>query len=332
MIQKFFNYLLKNQLIFVLVLIVLGWIFIQIKDIITSLFLSYIIMAAVLPFVRFLRRKGVPNILAVLIPYLAIILSIILLIVPLVPFVVSQIQSLAKGFPQYLDQSAKMIGYRVDPKQVNTYINNGVNALGADAFTVTGKVFGGFFTLLTVFIISLYLLFYHDDFKQSFASLFHPQSRHYVLETLDKVNDKLGAWLRGQIILCVFIGVMSWIGLVLIGLPYALPLALCAGFLEVVPTLGPILSAVPAVIVGLTVSPTLAFTIVIMYIIIQAIENHILVPNIMRKAVGLNPIIVILAITIGTTLMGMAGAFLSIPFVCFVIVLFNSLEQRETKS
>lgn len=285
-------------------------------------------MAAVLPYVNFLRKKGLPKIVAVLIPYIAIIAAIILLIIPLVPFISSQIQSLIKGFPQYLDQSAKLIGYKIDPKQLTNYLNNGVTNLGADAFTVTGKVFGGFFTLLTVFIISLYLLLYHDDFKKSFASLFHHQSRQYVLETLDKVNDKLGAWLRGQIILSVFIGVMTWIGLVLTGIPYALPLALVAGLLEVVPTLGPILSAVPAVIVALTISPTMAATVAVMYIIIQALENHILVPNIMQKVVGLNPIVVILGITIGATLMGMAGAFLSIPFISFLIVLFNSLEQK----
>jgi predicted PurR-regulated permease PerM len=329
MIQRFFNYLLKNQLLLVLVLIVLGWLIIQIRDIITSLFLSYIIMAAVLPLVNFLRKKKFPKIVAVLIPYSAIIIAVTLLIIPLVPFVSAQIQSLAKGFPQYLDKSAAIVGFKIDPKQVNTYLTNELSSIGQDAVTVTGKVFGGFFSILTVFIISFYLLMYQDEFKKSFAALFHRDSRKSVLETMDKVNEKLGAWLRGQIILCLFIGVMTWVGLVLIGIPYPLPLALIAGMLEVVPTLGPIMSAVPAVVVALTVSPTLALIVVAMYIVIQALENHILVPNIMQKAVGLNPIIVILGITIGANLMGIPGALLSIPFISFIIVLFNSIEQRN---
>lgn len=329
MFHRFVKYLLNNQVIFGLFLLGLGWFIVQTREIIVSIFLAYIIMAAVLPVVEYLRSKGFPKILAVLIPYFSIILAIFLLVLPLVPFVVTQIQSLINNFPRFIDMSAETFGFTINPKQVEGYINSELQTLGKSAVNVTTKVFGGLFSTITIFVVSLYLLLYEDTFKKFIASLFHRDMREKAMDTLNQINFKLGAWLRGQIQLCVFIGLLSWIGLTVLGLPYALPLALLAGILEVVPTIGPIISSIPAIIIALTVSPTMAFTVTALYILIQALENQVLVPKVMQKAVGLNPVIVILGIMIGTKLMGIAGALLVIPFISFVIVLFKSLEQGK---
>lgn len=327
MLHRFIKYLLSNQVIFGLFLLGLGWFIVQTREIIVSIFLAYIIMSAVLPMVEYLKKKGLPRIAAVLIPYFAIIISIFLLILPLVPFVVTQIQSLIVNFPGFIDRSAEVFGVTINPKQIEGYINNELNSLGKSAINVTTKVFGGLFSTVTIFVVSLYLLLYEDKFKRSVANLFHKDTREKALFTIDQVNNKLGAWLRGQMQLCFAIGLLSWIGLTILGLPYALPLALLAGLLEVVPTIGPIVSAIPAIIIALTISPTMALTVTVLYILIQALENQLLVPKVMQKAVGLNPVIVILGIMIGANLMGIAGALLAIPFISFIIVIFKSLEQ-----
>jgi len=184
-------------------------------------------------------------------------------------------------------------------------------------------------TIITVFIVSLYLLLYNDSFKKHFSRLFHERNQAKVLNTLNLVNDKLGAWLQGQILLSLSIGALTWIALMLLGIPFALPLALLASILELVPTLGPMLSAIPAVIVSLTISPTMALVIIATYILIQLLENQLLVPKIMQRAVGLNPVIVILSVSVGATLLGMVGAFLAIPFISFVIVIYKSLEAQR---
>lgn len=286
-------------------------------------------MAAVLPAVEFLQRKKFPKVLAVLIPYISIVIAIFLLIIPLVPFVIEQIQSLIVRFPQLLDHTIKNFNLSVDQKQITDYLTSQGSALGRNAVNVTTQVFGGIFSIITIFVVSFYLLMYSDAFKKFMANLFHDGSREYIRQTLDEVNEKLGAWLRGEVTLMVFIGLFSWISLTMLGLPYALPLSLLAGLLEAVPTLGPILSAIPAVIVALTVSPTMALTVIVLYMLIQALENQVLVPKIMQKAVGLNPVIVILSVMIGANLMGVAGALLSIPFVSFIIVLINSFHSRR---
>jgi predicted PurR-regulated permease PerM len=119
---------------------------------------------------------------------------------------------------------------------------------------------------------------------------------------------------------------MSLVTLSYLNVPFSLSLAILSGFLEGVPTLGPILSAVPATIVAFNISGSMALSVIIAYIIMQLVENHILVPNIMQKAVGLNPVVVIVAIMISANLMGIAGALLAIPFVSFIMVVYRSIE------
>ena len=221
MLHRIYNYLLKHQVIFALCIVFFVWFFIQIRTIVFSLFLSYIIMAALLPLVSFLRRKHVPKLLAVLIPYFGILLLILLLIFPLVPFVVQQIELLIIGFPQYLDRSASLIGVHLDPEQLEKYLNGQLSNISSGAIAVTTKVFGGIFTLITIFIVSLYLLLYNDIFKKNFSRLFHPKYQNKVLKTLGLVNEKLGAWLQGQLFLSFFIGLLTWVALTLIGLPFA---------------------------------------------------------------------------------------------------------------
>jgi predicted PurR-regulated permease PerM len=329
MLHKLFAYLFRHQVVLALFLFAFAWFLIQIREILISVFLSYIIMSAVLPLVEYLKRNGVPRVFAVLIPYLAIVSLIFSLFMSLIPFAGSQINSLATNFPHYLDKSANILGYQIDPKQIESYFNGQITTIGPNAIGLTTKVFGGLFSFLTVFIVSFYWLMYYDSFKKFVGDLFPRHLHDDVRETLDRINDKLGAWLRGEVLLMFAIGLLSWIALSLLGLPFALPLAILAGLLEIVPTLGPILSAVPAVIVAFTISPTTALLVVASYIVIQAAENHLLVPKIMQQAVGLNPVVVILSIMIGANLLGIAGALLAIPFVSFLVVLYQSVEERK---
>lgn len=331
MLHRFVKYLLRNQVILALFLIVFFWFVVHIKDILVTIFLSYIIMASVSPAVDYLAKKGLPKVLAVLIPYLGIIIAVFLLILPLVPFVFTQIKLLLTQLPGYLNSADSPFGVALDPKQLEQYLNSELNSISKNALSFTKQVFGTLFSTITIFVVSFYLLMYHNSLKKYISKLFHPDNRQAVQKTQDLINEKLGAWLRGQAVLCVFIGTLTYLGLTLLGLPYALPLALLAGILEVIPTLGPILSAIPAAAIAFTISPTLGVTIIIFYILLQALENQVLVPKIMEKAVGLNPVVVILGVMIGGNLMGVSGALLAIPFMSFLIVLFNSLNSPEVK-
>ncbi|MBI2443452.1 MAG: AI-2E family transporter [Candidatus Levybacteria bacterium] len=328
MIYKLFSYIFHHQLLLVLFIISSGWLILQLRDILTAVFISYIIMASLLPVVRFFQKKGLPNILAVLIPYVGMLIILFMLIIPLVPFVISQVQMLLGNFPKYIDEAATTLGLGIDAKQIEKALASELGNIGKNAFAVTTAVFGGVFSTVTILIVGFYLLLYHGKLKQAISSFFPKKHRDDVIEVLGQVDDKLGAWLRGQLVLGIAIGLLTFIALSVLGLPFALPLAVLAGILEAIPTLGPTIAAVPAVIVALTVSPSLAILVVITYIVIQTLENNILVPKIMQRAVGLNPVVVIIGVMIGANLMGIVGALLSIPFLSFIIVLYKSLEKK----
>ena len=288
-------------------------------------------MAAMLPIVEFLRSKKVPKVAAVIITYVSIVCILILLVLPLIPFIYNQIESLISGFPKYLNKSANVLGVKLDPHAMQTYFNAQLDLLSKSALDVTSKIFGGIFSGITIFIVSFYLLMYNDVFKKFIAKMFHKEHHARVLRTVGLVNDKLGAWLQGQMLLCLAIGSISWLALTALGIPYAFPLAMIAGILEAIPTLGPILAAIPAAIVALTISPQMALVVAATYWLIQMLENQLLVPKIMQRAVGLNPVIVIIGVTIGANLMGAVGALLSIPFISLLIVIYKSLEVAKTE-
>lgn len=331
MLHRFYHYLQTHQIIFAFVLAITGWLLFQTRDILVAIFVAYILMAALMPAVRWFRSQGVPQILSVLIPYLAVIIFLTLIILPLIPFVAQQIQSLVANLPVYLDEAASTIGITIDANTIQDTVARESSNISRNAVSLTTKVFSGIFVTLTVLIVSFYMLYYQDKFKHAVANLFHKNEQEQVVKTMGKIDEKLGAWLRGQLVLCFTIGLLTYIALSLLGVPYALPLAIIAGLLEVVPTLGPILASVPAIVVALTFNPTLALVVAATYFVIQMLENNLLVPKIMQKAVGLNPVIVIVGVMVGASLLGVAGALLSIPFISFIIVLFKSLNETKEK-
>jgi len=326
--NRLISYFLRNQVVFSLVIIVIALFVLKIKGILIAIFISYIIMAAFLPFVDALRKRRVPRILSVVIPYLIVFALFTSLVIPLIPFFASQIQSLFVIFPRYLDQAARVLGIQIDASRLGSFFGSEIGLISQNAFALTSKVFGGVFSTLTIFVVSFYLLLDHDRIKKYLVNLFPIQNQKGVLLITSQIEEKLGGWFRGQIILSLFIGVITWIGLTLLGIEFALPLALIAGILEIIPTIGPIISAIPAIIVALNTSFNSALIVTVFYFFVQTIENNLLVPRIMQKAVGLHPVAIIIGVIIGSELLGIVGALLAIPFISLLLILFNS--KRDT--
>lgn len=325
--NSFVRYIVHNHVLITVIALFFVFFLFQIRIILVDLFIAYIIMAALSPFVIMLTKRRIPNVLASAITYLVMVSLLFLLILPLVPFFVSQIVSLIKSFPVYLDNTANMLGIRVDLNQAQAFLGAEATNLGENAYSITKSIFSGFFSFLTVMVIGFYLLLDRKNIKQSLTALFPEKIQNHAESTISEIEMKLGAWVRGQIVLSVFIGVLTWIMLTVLGIPFALPLALIAGILEIVPTLGPIISAIPAMIVALSISPTLMLVVAVGYIGIQMLENNVLVPKIMEQAVGLNPVIIILSVGIGANLMGVIGALLAIPFLSALIILVRTFRH-----
>ncbi|HMS22547.1 MAG TPA: AI-2E family transporter [Candidatus Levybacteria bacterium] len=322
------NIIIKNQIVVALLLVVLGWFIIQIKEILILFFISYILMAALKPYVSYLTKFKIPRTVAIALLYVLTLGVVVLLIVPIIPFFSSQISSLIVSFPKYLDDILHALRINIQASQMQEFLTSQFDTITSNAFAVTGAILGSIFSLFLVFVVSFYLMQDENRVKKELMLFFPKKDKEKAMSTMAMIEEKLGAWFRGQLVLCFTIGLLTWIALTVISFPFALPLALLAGLLEIVPTIGPILSAVPAVIVALSISPGLAFTIIIIYIVIQMIENNVLVPKVMQKAVGLNPIVIILAITIGAKLLGLMGALLCIPFISMIIIIIKNMRKE----
>ena len=172
--------------------------------------------------------------------------------------------------------------------------------------------------------------------KKAIRSVLPIDYQPYSMHLINRIQEKIGLWLRGQIFLSLVIFAVSWIGLSILGVKYALVLAVFAGVTEIIPYLGPFIGALPAVFIAFTQSPLLGIITIVLYIVIQQAENYFLVPKVMQKAVGLNPIIIIIAIMIGAKLAGILGVLLAVPVATAISVvvrdIFKAREEKEEKA
>lgn len=321
--------LADNQFLVAAGVLLFLWFLFQIRSILIVLFIAYIIKAALYPFVLFLKKRNVPNVLSVAFVYIAFIGFIIVVVFPLIPFFVSQIESFIKVFPSYFESASKFFNIHIEIENVTSYITSQMANIGKNAVSVTTKIFSSLFSVLTVIAVSFYLLLDQERIQRNSIRIFSQSIQKKAEEFFIKAEEKLGAWFRGQIVLSISIGVMTWIVLTLLHIPFAVPLAIMAGILEILPTIGPILSSIPAIIIGFTISPFLALLVAISYSGIQILENNILVPRIMEKAVGLHPVVVIVVILIGAELMGVIGALLAVPFTSLLVILYSVFQKKD---
>jgi predicted PurR-regulated permease PerM len=194
-------------------------------------------------------------------------------------------------------------------------------------------VFTGVLAVLTVLILTFYLLVESDTLFRAFARLFPRVERPRVEEASAEISTKISAWLSGQLILAGTIGGSSAIGLYLLGVPYFYVLALVSAVGEMIPVVGPIFAAVPAILVALTVSPKTALFVIVFFIAQQQVENHLLVPKVMERQVGVSAVTVIVALLIGGALLGIFGALLAVPTAAILqVILSEILDERDRRA
>lgn len=194
---------------------------------------------------------------------------------------------------------------------------------GIISFIVT--LFGGVISFFIVLVITFYLVVEEDGMKRFIRSITPDKYHPYLTQLMNNIQKRMGWWLRGQLILSLIVFALVYLGLTILGIKYALILALVAGIFEIIPYLGPLLSAIPAVFFAFAQKPAMAIFVVILYFVIQQMENHLIVPKVMGKSVGLNPLIVILSILIGARLAGAVGALLAVPVATALAVYFEDL-------
>jgi predicted PurR-regulated permease PerM len=314
-------------------LIVLSiWFLWSIKEVLLLLLISIIIASAMDPLVDFLSRKKVPRSLSVLFVYALFIGLIVLVVYLMVPPINEQFKELSQQdiYQQFQD---KFGIYRDElnstgiGREISNSIKEFAGNLAGALFQTTKGVLSGFVSVITVLAISFYLTVEENGMKNFIKNLTPYKHHAYIMKLINKIQRKMGAWVLGQLILSTVIFGLTFIGLTFLKVEFALILALIAGLLEVVPFIGPIISAIPAVFFAFLQSPALALAVVILYIIVQQLENHVIVPVVMSRSVGLNPVMVILGVLVGGTLGGIIGAIIAVPLIAGISVFVTDMME-----
>jgi predicted PurR-regulated permease PerM len=190
-------------------------------------------------------------------------------------------------------------------------------------------VISGLLDVLMILLLALYITTDGPRIGRYLRAFLPPDRHEQAARITSRIFIRLGGWVSGQILLCLIIGTMSWLGLTVIGVPYAVVLALIAGIMEAVPNIGPIIAAVPAILIAALYSPWQALLVAILYLVIQQLENYVIVPRVMSKAVELHPLAVLLALMIGGELMGVLGAVLAVPVTAAVSVVVDEIRSER---
>lgn len=331
---------ISTGIIFRTILVLLGiWILYLIRGIAAVLFAAVIISAAIEPAASWLVRKKIPRSFSVLIIFIVLFLIVGGLISLLVPPIISQFKSFTQELPSQLDKLTQTFSgleyyfqsHGIAFSSQEFFKNMGIQLTESSGkiFSTTASIFNGFIAIIAILSLTFYLSVKEEGMKSFLASVTPAIHQSYVVSLAERIRERIGKWLQGQLFLMLIIFILDFIALYFLNVPYALILAIFAGVMEIIPYLGPILSAIPAVFVGFLVSPLTGFLVLAAYVIIQQFENHIIVPQIMKKAIGLNPVTVILALLIGAQLGGILGAILAVPLAAALSVFVKDLISKK---
>lgn len=313
-----------RTIIFIAIFILSVWLIYLIRDLLLILFVAVILMSALSPVVKFLTKFRLPKSLSIAITYIIIVAFVSGLLTIVAPPLLEETRRLFLTLPPYLDQLLE-IG-AIDKSLLQSQLSD----ISRNAFSITLSIFDNILTIIFLLVLTFYLMLERENLEDRLSALFISREE-MVKKLVVQIEEKLGSWFRGQLFLSLIIGLLTYIGLLILGIPYALPLAVVAGVLEVVPVIGPIISAIPALLIALTISPLLSLGVVAMYFVIQQLENNLIVPQVMKRAVGLNPLVVILAIAMGSRLLGFVGALLAVPIAVVIqIIVTEIIEEKRS--
>lgn len=336
-----FNITISTGTIFKLIgIFILFYLLYLIRDIALILFVSLILSSAFDPWVDWMQRRKIPRGIGILLIYLVLITVVSTTVYLIIPPILKEVSALADNFPRYLERITQSYSSLRDYSESHGILNQVRNAFGtisSNLQTAAGNVFsgvysffGGIFSLALIAVMTFYMTVEEEALKKLVWAFAPGKKRYYVISLINRMQKKINLWLRGQIVLSFAIFTLTYIGLLILPMEYELVLALIAGITEMIPYLGPMIGAIPAIFLAFAKSPALALAVAGLYYAIQLVENNFLVPKIMQKAVGLNPIVSIAVLLIGFNLGGVIGAVLSIPVATAVSVFIGDIIEGRS--
>lgn len=334
---------ISTATIFKVVLIVVFLILLYlVRQVIFILLFAIIIASAVNPFGNWLDRKRFPRLLGVLLLYLFVFFLAVGFLTLVVPFVSNEVGQLTEDLPLFIAKitaSLETIKEEAGAFDIISELQLLLDAfsqfLQVSSQSAVGliiKVFGGVVSFFGIIIISFYLSVMRGGIENFLRSVVPDKHENYVLDLWHRSERKLGQWVQAQLLLSLIVGLLTFVGLSLLGVKFALLLAVLIMVLELVPNVGPVLGAIPAVGVAFFQAPTLGLWVLLLYVFIQQFENHVLTPLVLGKRLGINPVVVIISLLVGFNLAGILGMILAVPLATVIVEWFNDIVEEKEKA
>ena len=299
-------------------ILLLGFIILQMGEVFMALYIAFVLALVLNPIVDRLSSRRIPRSLAVGLIYLILVVVVSVVTAAGLHPTITETTRLMTDLPKVLEQAAGISQLSL----MGNIPSNLPFSSGGQVLNFTLGLFSNLFFVLSILVFTFYILVEFITVREMILKMVPQGSRKKVDHLLLAMERLLGVYMRGQLLLGLIIGVITYIGLTLIHMPYAMSLALFAGVLEMVPVIGPIISAIPALIVALPLGTVNVASVAILYVLIQQIENNVLVPKVMQRTVGLNPLLTLIILLVGGKLFGLAGVVLAIPTALIMYLVY----------
>mgnify|MGYP001171796298 CR=1 FL=1 len=310
------------------------------RELVLIVLTSIVIASAIEPAAVSLMRYKVPRVMAVLSVYLLFFGLFFSVIFFLLPPVLDETAAMLTTVPTYLESISSVNTVPLTEtrtllndfslKQTASDTNTFLSGLSGDFLLTMSVIFGGLLSFVLIVVFSFYFAINERGIEEFLRVITPVQHENYVIGLWNRSRKKIGLWMQGQFLLAILIGTLTYLGLTILGIQYALVLAVIAGVMELIPVFGPILAAIPAIAVALSGGGVpIALVVAALYIIIQQFENHLIYPLVVTKVVGVPPMLVILALLIGAKMAGILGIILSVPLAAVAQELFADMERAR---
>jgi len=320
----------------------LVWILYLVRDIVLVVLTSIVLASAIEPITKWFVRYKFPRVLAVIVIYLIVFATIGGFLLLFAPTAVSEVSRFSNElpdliesvndvtiFPEGISKSTENIFGDISFAEVLRNLSDLLSNLQGNLFGAISFVFGGAFSFLLITVLSFYLAVQERGIENFLRVIIPLKHETYALDLWQRTKRKIGYWLQGQLVLALIIGVLVYLGLTILGIKYALILAVLAAVFELIPIFGPIIAAVPAIIFGFTQGVVPGLMVMGLYGIIQQFENHLIYPLVVTKIVGVPSLLVILSLLVGGKLAGFLGFILAVPIATLLVEVFHDLEKDK---
>ena len=326
------------------ILLILFFVFLYVlKDVIIIFLFAIIIASAITPFADWFDNRGFPRLLGVLLLFLVVSGLIIFLLSLVVPYIAGEVSQLSVTLPAVVERvSTSLEDVQKGSPQYFDFVSEIQNILDSfsiflqqssqSVVSIIVRIFGGIMSFIAVLVISFYLSVMKRGIENFIESVVPAHQEAYIMDLWKRSEAKVGRWIQGQLLLALIVGLAVYIGLELMGIKFALLMGMLAMILEIVPIVGPVLAAIPAVFLAFIQDPGIGLWVIVFYLVVQQLENHLLVPLVLGRTTGLNPVVVIMALLIGNQLAGIPGMLLSVPVATVIVEMLEDMTKYKEEA